>query len=97
MSNVTIYSSDNCGYCTMAKRLLSSKGITPNEINVDRDPEMLNEMIARSGRRTVPQIFFGDLHIGGYDDLLALNRQGRLELAGMMSDTQSPLGDTTAS
>jgi glutaredoxin 3 len=43
---------------------------------------MLNEMIARSGRRTVPQIFFDDLHIGGYDDLLALNRQGRLELAG---------------
>jgi glutaredoxin 3 len=43
---------------------------------------MLNEMIARSGRRTVPQIFFGDLHIGGYDDLLALNRQGRLEPAG---------------
>ena len=82
VSNVTIYSSDSCRYCTMAKRLLNSKGITPNEINVGRDPEMLNEMIVRSGRRTVPQIFFDDLHIGGYDDLLALNRQGRLELAG---------------
>jgi glutaredoxin 3 len=78
---VTIYSSDTCGYCTMAKRLLGSKGVTPIENNVSRDPELLNEMILRSGRRTVPQIFIGDLHVGGCDDLLALDRQGRLEPA----------------
>lgn len=79
MDNVTIYSSDTCGYCVMAKRLLSSKGITPIEINVSRNSEMRGEMVTRSGRRTVPQIFIGDRHVGGYDDLLALDRQGGLK------------------
>lgn len=77
-STVTIYSTDTCPYCTMAKQLLDAKGVHPFEINVGRSQEQLQEMMARSGRRTVPQIFIGELHIGGYDDLLALDRQGKL-------------------
>ena len=82
MSNaqaVTVYSTDTCPYCMMAKQLLSSKGISPVEISINHDRALLEEMMARSGRRTVPQIFIGDLHVGGYDDLLALERQGKLE------------------
>jgi glutaredoxin 3 len=78
-NNVTIYTSSTCPYCTLAKQLLSSKRITPNEINVASNPARLAEMLVRSERRTVPQIFIGDLHIGGYDDLLKLDRQGKLD------------------
>jgi glutaredoxin 3 len=81
MSKVTIYSSDTCAYCMMAKRLLNSKGITPTEINVDHDPDIRKDLINRTGQRTVPQIFIGDRHIGGYSDLMTLNRQGRLDSA----------------
>lgn len=78
-SQVTMYSSNSCGYCRMAKKLLSEKGVTPLEINVDLDRNKLADMMTLSGgRRTVPQIFIGEQHIGGFDDLLALDRTGKL-------------------
>ncbi len=70
MKNVTIYSKDYCPYCKAAKRILQSRGVEYNEIDVQIHPEKLAEMIAFSKRRTVPQIFFGDEHIGGHDDLV---------------------------
>ena len=78
MNQVTIYTSNVCAYCAMAKRLLASKGITPVEINVGNDPQLMQEMMEKTGRRTVPQIYFGDRHVGGYDDLAALDRAGGL-------------------
>jgi len=74
MKNVTIYSKDYCPYCTAAKRILQSRGIEYKEIDVQAQPEKLAEMIALSKRRTVPQIFFGDQHIGGHDDLVSYYR-----------------------
>jgi len=78
MSTVTLYTTDTCPYCRNAKSLLASKGIAMQEINVQRTPGKLEEMLERSGRRTVPQIFIGDTHIGGFDDLAKLDRQGGL-------------------
>lgn len=78
MEQVIIYSGDSCGYCQMAKQLLARRGITPQEIKVDADPALRAEMIERSGRRTLPQIFISGRHIGGYDDLAALDRSGQL-------------------
>lgn len=68
-----------CPYCQRAKALLSTKGVLFNEINVDDDDRFRREMIERSGRRTVPQIFIGDKHVGGSDDLLALEGSGELD------------------
>lgn len=81
---VTIYTGALCGYCAMAKRLLDSKGVAYQEIPVDMDVTRRGEMEQRSGRRTVPQIFIGEQHIGGYDDIAALERAGKLDalLAG---------------
>ncbi len=81
---VVIYTSALCGYCAMAKHLLQDKGVAYEEIPVDMDVSRRAEMEQRSGRRTVPQIFIGEQHIGGYDDLAALERAGRLDalLAG---------------
>lgn len=76
---VTVYGTDHCPFCLMAKRLLAGKGVQPVEIDVGADRALLGEMMTRSGRRTVPQIFIGERHIGGYDDLLALDRKGRLD------------------
>jgi len=76
---VTVYGTGHCPFCVMAKRLLAGKGVRPVEIDVSADRALLGEMMARSGRRTVPQIFIGERHIGGYDDLLALDRQGQLD------------------
>jgi len=70
MKMVTIYSKDYCPYCRAAKKILSSRGIEFNEIDVEFDTDKLNEMVLRSKRRTVPQIFFGDQHVGGHDDLV---------------------------
>lgn len=78
MNTVTLYTTDTCPYCRSAKSLLASKGIAMQEINIQREPGKLEEMLERSGRRTVPQIFFGDTHIGGFDDLAKLDRQGGL-------------------
>jgi glutaredoxin 3 len=68
-----------CPYCQRAKALLSTKNLVVNEINVDDDARFREEMIARSGRRTVPQIFVGETHVGGCDDLLALEGRGELD------------------
>ncbi len=70
MKNVTIYSKDYCPYCRGAKQILHKKGIQFTEVDVEFDNQKRDEMIERSGRFTVPQIFFGDKHIGGYDDLV---------------------------
>lgn len=74
-----MYSSPFCGYCGAAKRLLKSKGARFTEIDVLFHPQRKREMIARSGRQTVPQIFIGDRHIGGFDDLSALDAAGELD------------------
>jgi len=71
MKNVVIYTTVTCPYCVRAKQLLQSKGLTYTEIRVDLDDTALNKMISLSKRRTVPQIFIDDQHIGGYDDLYA--------------------------
>ena len=79
MPPVTIYTRQFCGYCTAAKRLLGEKGIAFEEIDTTGAPEKRNEMIARSGRFTFPQIFIGNHHVGGCDDLFALHSRGELD------------------
>ncbi|MEH6567864.1 MAG: glutaredoxin 3 [Halioglobus sp.] len=76
MNNITIYSKDYCPYCKSAKALLESKGLAYTEVDVGHHPERLGEMITRSQRRTVPQIFFGDAHIGGSTDLISYFQKG---------------------
>ena len=74
-----MYSTGFCPYCVQAERLLAAKGVAGIEkIRVDLDPTRRAEMMAKSGRRTVPQIWIGDTHVGGYDDLVALDRAGKL-------------------
>ncbi len=85
MREITIYTTMLCGYCAAAKRLLKQKGAEFREINVGFNPALRAEMTRRAhGRHTVPQIFIGDQHIGGYDDLSALDQAGQLDalLAG---------------
>lgn len=80
MKPVEIYTSPLCGYCHMAKRLLSSKGVDFTEMDVLDDPDKKAEMVQRAnGGRTVPQIFIGDIHVGGSDELHALERAGKLD------------------
>ena len=80
MKKVTIYTKETCPYCTMAKNLLKQKGVTAwNEIRIDLDSSAKEAMIAKSGRMTVPQIFIGETHVGGFDDLAELNRSGKLD------------------
>jgi glutaredoxin 3 len=76
---VTIYSSAHCPYCDRAKQLLDQKGVAYTEIRVDLDAKQREEMMAKSGRRTVPQIFIDEHHVGGCDDLYALDREGKLD------------------
>ena len=76
---VTLYVSDWCPYCQRAKSLLLRKNVIFNEINIEEDEKSREEMIARSNRRTVPQIFIGDKHVGGCDDLFALDGSGELD------------------
>jgi glutaredoxin 3 len=76
---VTVYVADWCPYCQRAKGLLQQKNVAFNEINVEDDEKFREEMFARSKRRTVPQIFIGDKHVGGCDDLFALDRSGELD------------------
>jgi glutaredoxin 3 len=78
MPPVIIYTSVACPYCVQAKRLLDRKGVPYSEIDVTGDPERRTAMIQASGRRTVPQIFIGETHVGGCDDLMALDRRGAL-------------------
>ena len=76
---VTMYATGICPYCVQAERLLKAKGVTSiTKIRVDLDPARRAEMVERTGRRTVPQIYIGDRHVGGYDDLAALEHAGKL-------------------
>jgi glutaredoxin 3 len=79
MKSVEIYTTPLCGYCFAAKRLLNEKGVSFAEIDVSRDPSKRQEMMARAGRHTVPQIFVGETHVGGCDDLYALDSAGKLD------------------
>lgn len=77
---VTLYSTAVCPYCVRAERLLEAKGVTTiNKIRVDLDPEQRVAMMERTGRRTVPQIYIGETHVGGFDDLYALDQAGGLD------------------
>jgi len=81
MKPVKMYTTAVCPYCQMAKRLLATKGITEiEEIRIDLDPSARDTMMQITGRRTVPQIFVGDTHVGGFDDLSALNSAGKLDV-----------------
>jgi len=85
MPKVVMYVSGFCPYCTMAEKLLRTRGVEEIEkIRVDLQPEQRIEMMQRTGRRTVPQIYIGQTHVGGYDDLSMLDRQG--ELAKLLAD-----------
>lgn len=80
MKPVEIYTRPTCGFCHMAKRLLTQKGVSYSEVNISAQPERRSEMIQRAnGGSTVPQIFVGDIHVGGCDDLMALERAGKLD------------------
>ena len=80
MPKILMYSTGVCPYCMMAERLLRSKGVTEiDKVRIDLEPTRRDEMMQRTGRRTVPQIYVGERHVGGYDDLAALDRAGGLE------------------
>ena len=76
---ITVYTSAMCGYCVAAKNFLKSRGLAWDEVRVDLEPGERERMVERTGRVTVPQIFVGDVHVGGYDDMMALHRAGKLE------------------
>ena len=76
---ITIYSSAICPYCVMAKNFLRSKGLVWNEVRIDMDVAERERMVARTRRTSVPQIFVGETHVGGYDEMMALHRAGRFE------------------
>jgi glutaredoxin 3 len=80
MLKISMYSTGVCPFCQRAEMLLKSKGVTKIEkIRIDLEPALRDEMIAKTGRRTVPQIYIGEVHVGGFDDLAALDRAGKLE------------------
>ena len=78
-SKVCLYTTRFCPYCVRAKQVLDSKGVSYQELAVDNDPKLRQEMMKRSGRRTVPQIWIGNKHVGGFDDLWALEQTDRLD------------------
>ena len=82
MPKILIYTTKICPYCIMAKRLLDKKGVSYTEINVD-DAQLRQEMMQKTNRRTVPQIYIGDIHVGGFDELYALEQQKKLD--GLLS------------
>lgn len=80
MAKVTMYCTAVCPYCTMAEKLLNSKGVSGiDKIRIDLEPARQDEMIAKTGRRTVPQIYIDNYHVGGFDDLSAFDRAGKLD------------------
>ncbi len=80
MPKISMYSTVGCPYCQRAEMLLKSKGVTELEkICIDLDPARRDEMMQKTGRRTVPQIYIGELHVGGFDELAALDRAGKLD------------------
>ena len=78
-TQVVMYSTRFCPYCMRARALLDGKGVSYTDIGVDGRPELRRQMVERSGRYTVPQIWIGEQHVGGYDDIALLDRQGRLD------------------
>lgn len=78
-AQVTMYATDWCPFCVRAEKLLVSKGANVKKINLEEQPDRRAEMVEMTGRRTVPQIFIGDRHVGGHDDLVALERVGDLD------------------
>jgi glutaredoxin 3 len=98
MGRIEIYTTRYCPYCHAAKRLLTHKGVEFTEIDVSGDLKGRSEMVARArGRMTVPQIFIGPVHVGGYDDLSALDRAGKLDpLLGRAAATASAAGEASA-
>jgi glutaredoxin 3 len=79
MPEIQIYTTSICPYCIMAKRLLDKKGVHYTEINVDAKPGLREQMMIKTNRRTVPQIYIGDYHVGGFDELYELDRQKKLD------------------
>jgi glutaredoxin 3 len=79
MPRVLMYTTAMCPYCVNAKRLLAGKQVAVTEVRVDLEPHLRQEMMDRSGRRTVPQIWIGDLHVGGFTELWALDKKGELD------------------
>lgn len=79
MAKVIVYTKENCPYCRLAKELLSARQVAYEEIRIDLDEKKMEEMLHRSNRRTVPQIFINDQSIGGYDDLSTLAKSGKLD------------------
>lgn len=96
MSNVVLYTTGMCPYCIRAKTLLQSKGVDFKELRIEGDRNLMREMIEKSGRRTVPQIFIGETHVGGYDDMAELDAYGKLDtLLGLVPHlTQTPIAHT---
>lgn len=88
VTKVLMYSTRTCPYCVMAERLLARKGVRPDKVLVDDNPGRREEMVRLTGRTSVPQIFIGDLHVGGYSELAELDRRGKLDvlLSGMKSE-----------
>jgi glutaredoxin 3 len=91
MSDVTIYGNEYCSFCEAARRLLENRGIRFEEISISHDAERFAEMRARSGNRSIPQIFVGETHVGGFDELCLLDESGELDklLAGVAADGES--------
>ena len=86
MAAVLMYSTASCPFCTLAERLLRARGVTDiAKVRIDLEPARRAEMVERTGRRTVPQIYIGERHVGGYDDLVVLDRAG--ELAPLLAGT----------
>lgn len=79
MARVRIYTTRTCGYCVAAKNLLAKKGLAYQEIPVDGNAALRSELVVKTGRHTVPQIWLGETHVGGYDDLRRLERSGELD------------------
>ena len=79
MKKVIIYSTRICPYCIRAKNFFNKKGIDYTEIMIDKDPSLISEMVEKSGRQSVPQIFIDDYHVGGFDDLVEHDMDGKLE------------------
>ncbi|MDO9104551.1 MAG: glutaredoxin 3 [Methylovulum sp.] len=80
MPEILIYTTHICPYCIMAKRLLDKKGVAYTEINVDGNAQLREDMMRKTKRRTVPQIYIGDFHVGGFDELHALEQQKKLDV-----------------
>jgi glutaredoxin 3 len=89
VAQITMYATAVCPYCVQAERLLRAKGVADiAKLRVDLEPALRQAMIERTGRRTVPQIYIGDTHVGGYDDLVALDRKGQLD--GLLAGAAAP-------